>query len=128
MVEKLIEVKKIGAIASLAASATQIIGNFHTGKCRTLSVSAKGTYHASATSGITIKFYIDHPDIGVDTEPFTSFVPTLSAGNKVQRSALIDVPEGANVLVKITNDDGTYAVTELAVGIILSKWEYPEGN
>ena len=118
-----LEVKRLGIVASLAASGTENVGSIYTRHCRTLAVSCRVTYNASATSGITLKFYADNEEVGVDTEAFTSFVPTLSAGNTVQRTVLIDAPEGRSLLVKAVNGDATYTATNIIVGYSLARWK-----
>lgn len=126
MTENLIEVKRIGVISSLAAGATENVGNIKVRNCRNLVVSASVTYHASATSGITVKFYVDNEEVGVDTVAYTSFTPTLTAGATVQRSIIIDAPEVRALQVKVKNDDGTYAATKIVVGYSMRKWKAPE--
>lgn len=122
MKERQAEEKSIGVIGSLAAGATQDIGFIHPEGSRTLAITCQVTYNASATSGITVKIYYNHEKIGVDTVEFASFVPTLSAGSIVQRTVLIDCPEGGTLLVKVKNDDGTYTATKITVGYSLMRW------
>ena len=116
------EEKAIGTIGSLAAGVETYAGSIFTEQGRTLAVTCRVTYNADATAGVTVKLYFVHPDLGRDTVPFASFVPTLTADATVQRTVLIDCPEGENLDVAVKNDDGTYAATAIQVGYSFMRW------
>jgi len=121
-IKRLAEDKEIGVISSLGAGVTSLIGNIFPERARTLAISVRVNYHSSATSGITVELYYVHEKLGEDTEPYTSFVPTLSAGNTVQRTVLVDVPEGGSFNVKVKNNDGTYSATDIKAGYSLMRF------
>ena len=113
---------KVGVISSLLTAVTKDVGNVRIERARTLAITCRVTYHASATAGITVKLYYNHPDIGMDTIPFASFVPTLTAGAIVQRTVLVDCPESSNIHIKVRNDDGTHPATEIQIGSSTKRW------
>lgn len=116
------EEKLVGVISSLAASTEKDVGNVELEGGRTVAITCRVTYNAAATSGVTCKLYFVSEKTGQDTVPFASFVPTLTAGAIVQRTVLVDAPEGSNFVVKVKNDDGTFAATEIQVGSSIMRW------
>lgn len=113
---------KVGVISTLLTGVTKDVGNVRLERVRTLAITCKVTYHASATSGVTVKLYYNNPKIGLDTIPFASFVPTLTAGATVQRTVLIDCPESSDFNIKVKNDDGTHPATNINVGSSVKRW------
>ena len=114
--------EKVGVIASLLTGVTRDVGNIRLERARTLAITCRVTYHGSATSGVTVKLYYNQPKTGLDTVPFASFVPTLTAGATVQRTVLVDCPESSNIHVKVKNDDGTHPASDISVGASVKRW------
>ena len=114
---------KLGVIASLLTGVTTPIGNIQIENVRTLAITCRVKYHGSATSGVTVKCYYNHQALGIDTVPFASFVPTLTAGATVQRTVLIDSPEGQEMNIKVTNDDGTHPAGNIEIGYSVMRWD-----
>jgi len=118
-----IEEVKLTVIPNLAASAETSAGNISLKNCRTLAVTCRVTYNASASSGVTVKLYYVHKEIGEDTVTFTTFTPTITAGARVQRTVLIDAPETGSFVVKVKNDSSSYAATDVEVGYSIQRWK-----
>lgn len=116
------ETNRLGAIGGIAAGVETEVGSIRTQNCRTLAITCRATYNALATSGVTVKLYFIHPDVGQDTVAFTSFVPTLTAGSTVQRTILVDAPETDSLAVKVKNDDSTYSAVNVIIGYSIVRW------
>jgi hypothetical protein len=70
-----------------------------------------------------VKCFYNHQALGVDTVPFASFVPTLTAGGTVQRTVLIDSPEGQEMNIKVKNEDAAEIASNVEVGYSVMRWE-----
>ena len=87
-----------------------------------LALTVRCKYHDSAASGITCYLYTTPNDKDWDTDELTSFEPSFAAGSVYQKTAYID-PDAQELRCKITNKDGTYAVSAVDVTATLTKEE-----
>jgi len=92
-------------------------------RARTLSITARVKFHASATNNATVYLYYSPDGIHWDTIAYTSFDLTLSAGNYVQRTVPIDVPEHGYVKVQVANNDSSYPITEVQCWYTIQSWD-----
>ena len=108
---------------SIAASGTfRQEGDIPLIRARTLSITARITFHSSATKGATVYLYYSPDGTNWDTIAYTSFEITLTAGQTVQRTLPIDVPEHGYIKVHVTNDDSSYAATDLKCWYTIQSW------
>jgi len=91
-------------------------------RARTLSVTARVKFHASATNNCTIYIYYSPDGQHWDTIAYTSFDLTLDAGNYVQRTVPIDVPEHGYIKIKVANNDTSYPLSDVAVWYTIQSW------
>lgn len=93
-------------------------------KARTLSITVREIFNGSGTTDSTVYLYYSPDGSNFDTIAYTSFAVTVSAGNTVQRTALIDVPEHGYIKVSIANEDSTYTVTSVQLWYGIQSWEH----
>jgi len=111
---------------SLAASARARTGDVKLIKCRTLSVTATGTYNASGTDALRVNIYYSPDGTNWDTVPYAYYDVNLTTGERCQETAIIDAPEHGSVKFEAQNQDATYAVTNVKLWITIQSW--PEGE
>jgi len=110
------------SVASLAVSGKQKVGVISAQNLRTLTLTARVTYNASATAPVKVNVY-HTPDGKVwDTVPYVSFTVTLTAGSVVQRTVNIVPPEEGTLQIEVENTDATYTATEVGVFYRASNW------
>jgi len=117
-----VEIHKIGDISSLAAGAEEFVGIIHAERIRSLGITCRVTYDAATATACTVRVYVHHPSIGVDTVPLASFDVTLTAGAVVQRTVVVDSIEDSELEVKVYNGDVAKAATRISVACILARW------
>jgi len=91
-------------------------------RARTLSVTVRLKFHASATKNATVYLYYSPDGSNWDTIPYTSFDLTLSAGEYVQRTVPIDVPEHGYIKVAVANNDTSYAISDVKAWYTIQSW------
>lgn len=105
----------IGHIASLAASAEQIVGDVTLVRLETLTITTKVTYNASATGAVRLKLYFSPDGKNYDTVPYAYYDIDLTAGSTIQETKGVDAPEAGHLRVAVQNLDATYAATNVFV-------------
>jgi len=112
--------------ASLAASATTRTSSIPLTNCRTVSITGRCTYGGGAGTATRVSVYYSPDGSKWDTVSYTYFDITLSAGNTVQRTVIIDMPEHGYIKLGVANLDAGAAVTELDVWYSIQSW--PNGH
>ena len=111
--------------ASVSASGTtRSPGAIALVKARTLSVTATATFNGSGTTDATVYLYYSPDGKNFDDTAYTSFDITVSAGNAIQRTVLVDVPEHGFMNIAVTNGDASYAITDVSVWYTIQSWEH----
>lgn len=113
-----------GKFTVLNASGKINVGSVNTKKTRSLSITARVTYNASATSGVKVNTYFSADGHDFDTVPYTFFTIDLTADSVVQETHLIDVPENGMLRIELENVDSTYTATDITVWITEVKYEF----
>lgn len=91
-------------------------------RARTLSLTGKVTYGASINADTTVYVYYSPDGRNWDTEAYTSFALAYSAGNTVQRTVVVDVPEHGYIRTKLTNGSSADTVTDVVVWYSIQSW------
>ena len=73
----------------------------------------EATFDASATSGLTVEWYASYDDTNWDTAHWLTDTVAVSAGNSVRVPLNPIDPSPMYLRAIITNDDASYAVTNL---------------
>jgi len=105
----------IGTLGELPGSGEFTIASITFVRPRTLTITARVTYNASASSGIRLKLYFSPDGKHYDTVPYTYFDVDFTAGATVQETHIIDAPEEGYMSVVVQNLDATYAATQIFV-------------
>ena len=107
------------AIAKSGSAETSAIECY---RARVLTATVRLTFNASATAGAVLSVLTSPDKENWDTEAYGSGTITLSAGNTVQKTFIIDPPEEGQVKLKVTNSDTTYTVTGVKVWFTLNRF------
>lgn len=110
-------------LPSLAASGTKNSAPIRAFGVRTLTVTGQVTFNASATLGAIVNVFTSPDGKNWDTIAYATVPLTLSAGNKVQRTVLIDLPEQGYIRFQLQNLDTTYTLTKGIVWYTTAKWK-----
>ena len=98
--------KPLGIIDSIAASGSEFIpGVVPFVRARTFSVTIRLNFAAQTSTDAEVYLYYSPDGDRWDTIEYTSWAITASAGNTVQRTVLVDVPEHGHMSIKVTNGD-----------------------
>jgi len=89
---------------------------------RTLTITCRVTYDGSATNPVRVNLYFSPNGKQWDTVPYTYFEPDLSAGETVQETAIIDMPEGGYMMFEVENRDSSVSATNIKVWIDFVRW------
>jgi len=114
-------VSPIGSIASLAASAEQVVGDVTLYRLETMTVTVKVTYNASATAGVRIKLYFSPDGDNYDTVAYAYFDIDLAAGETVQETKIVDAPEKGHLRASVENLDAVYEAAGIFVWSSITK-------
>lgn len=93
-------------------------------KARTVSITVRETFNASGTVDSVCYIYYSPDGSNWDTIAYTSFAITVSAGNTVQRTATINVPEHGFIRANVANEDATYTITNVTVWYTIQSYEH----
>lgn len=94
-------------------------------RARTISVTAKVTFNASATDNITVKAYYSPDGTTWDTVSADYFDVDLTAGATVQKTGLLALPEHGYFKLAVVNNDSSYTATDLDIWYSIQSW--PDG-
>lgn len=120
--ERATAIKELTHVPSLAASGTNILGEFDCANLRTLSVGLKCTYDASATGSVRLAVYHKVGNNELDTVPYAYFDVDVSAGNTVKETHNFDLPEDGDIVIKAENQDASYGATDVHAWAIIRRW------
>jgi len=88
--------------------------------CRNLTavaITGRATFNASGTGNLTVSLFYSPDGKNIDSTALTTLTITCSAGNTVQASKLVSVPDTGFVKINITNADATYTATNVALWV-----------
>jgi len=102
-------------ISTLMESEQKRCGVISLNMTRTLTITARVTYNASATVGCTMNLYYSPDGIHVDSIPYATYLINLAAGETVQESHNVDAPEVGYMQIAISNGDATYTTTNVLI-------------
>lgn len=91
-------------------------------------MSCRLTYGAGATTGATVNIYYSPDGDNFDTVAYLSFLVDLSAGNTVQESAILDLPEHGYIEVKVSNGNAASTQVQLWYTVARHGDTYVEGD
>lgn len=114
---------RIGYVNSLRAGGTYRTEVIDLRNVRSLSITVRVTYHASATKGITVKFYFSPDGKHWDTVPYSQYQPDFTAGETVQETVKIEVPEWGYLQVEVKNEDGSYPASDIYIWRTIKTWK-----
>lgn len=114
----------IGTLPEVLASGEMDIASITFVKPRTLTITSRVTYNASATAGIRVNLYFSPDGKHYDTIPYTYFDVDFTAGQTVQETHIIDAPEEGYMKVTVQNLDATYTATQIFIWSTFR--EYPD--
>jgi len=112
---------------TVSAGTSVTIGDVTWEQARRLWVRVRATYDASATDGITVRFYLFESSDYIDTEPFIEINPTCTAGDTVQETFYFEIPIYHSGRIEITNNDSTYDV-DVTLNIWFDLYDYTLKN
>ena len=113
---------------SVAASGTlHSTGSIDLVKARTVSITVRGTFNASAQSGATLNVYYSPDGNNFDTVPYATEAINLSAGSTVQETVIIDPPEHGWLIAEVVNDSSSYTLTNVKVWYTVQSYEWYNG-
>jgi len=115
-------VKKLLEISEVPAGSERSFGSIEVKNARTVTVTVRLTYNASATSGATINLYFVPEKGRRDTIPYAYFDVDFTAGAVVQKTALVDPPEDGQLIITIKNNDSTYSITNAECYVTVGYW------
>jgi len=105
-------------LSSLAAGATSTLADctaVDLARTVTVTFAAQATFNASATGGLTIKFYPSTDNSTYDDDAYVTWDVACHAGETWQEHYYSIDPSKMYYKVTVTNEDSTYAVTNLKI-------------
>lgn len=112
----------LGNVSVLGVSTEESLGIVDCRKVRTVSLTARCTYNASAGSAVQVNCYFSANGKDFDTVAYAQFNITLTAGSTIQETKIYDFPEHGYMEVKVKNLDATYTATNVSVRDTVVKW------
>jgi len=113
----------VGVQQSIAANAAEAVGVISCENLRSLVVSVRLKFDASATGDAVIQLFFS-PDGKIwDAEPYAESTIPVSAGNVRQKSIPITPPEDGYIQVKVKNEDGSHTITDVQCWIVTGYWQ-----
>jgi len=109
------DITKTSIAASSSAESSALDCSSYVG----IIIGVEAVFNASATAGVKVEIFsspVDETSPSWDTIPFVEFEIGVSAGATVQKSIRVG-PEVKYLKVKVTNQDGTYAVDVWAFAV-----------
>ena len=91
-------------------------------RARTVSLTCKVKYDASATKGVTVKVYYSPNGKSWDTVAIDDFDVDLTAGQTVQKTYLVAVPEHGYLRAQVVNNDSSVSVKNVTVWYSIQSW------
>jgi hypothetical protein len=103
--------------AELALSGTLEAGLVNCRNLKSIVLSGRAKFHSSGTGNLTVNVYYSPDGNNFDTTAFSYLTLTCSAGNIVQASSIVTMPDTGFCKISISNADATYAATDIAVWV-----------
>lgn len=98
---------------SIKKSGTDQCAAIDVSDAETVAITVKCKYNGSATAGITVNLFTSPNKEDWDTDAYSSFITSFTAGATIQKTVIVDV-ESINMLnAQIVNGDATYTVTDV---------------
>jgi len=91
-------------------------------RTRTLSFTVRCTFGASGDDNLTVNVYYSPDGRNWDTIPYATGTVTLSAGNTVQRTFLIDAPEHGYMKIELVNESQADTISNIKVWYEIQAW------
>jgi len=85
---------------------------------KTLLLTCKLTYHASASRGAEVKIYTNPTGESWDTDPYASFLMPFSAGATKQKTVLVDVEGLEFIRADVENLDSSYPISNVKIIVV----------
>lgn len=101
--------------ASLANSGTLEGGLIDCRNLTAISITGRAKFHSSGTGNLTISLYYSPDGKNFDSTEFSTLTITCSAGNNVQASKIVSVPDTGFIKLSIANADATYSASDIAL-------------
>lgn len=105
-------------VASIAASGSAEFGAINLRGLSAICVTGRVTYNASASGAVTVNLYFSPDGKKWDTIAFGSKALTVSAGDVVQASVIVSVPDSGWLRIVMSNADSTYTATSASVWMV----------
>ena len=112
-------------LATIATSSKHVVAVVPLLRARTFSATAKVTFDGSATSGARINLYYSPDGSNFDTVVIDQVTVTLSAGNTIQRTIVIQPPEHGFLAIEIENLDSSQTLTDANVWYSIQGYDKP---
>ena len=110
-------------ISSIAASGNgRSPGTVNLIRTRTLSITTRLTCGASVDANPLIEVYYSPDSDKFDTTAYASWEMTYSAGNTIQLTKTLDMPEHGEFYVKISNQSSADVLTNSQVWYSIQAW------
>jgi len=91
-------------------------------RARTVSITVKLTYAAAATAGAKVHVYYSPNGKNWDTVAVDDFTVDFTAGQTVQKTYLVGIPEHGYMKVKVENLDSAQVITNVSVWYSIQSW------
>ena len=114
---------KLGKVGTLLPNQEIFLGTVDVEKCRTLTITCRVTYNGSAANPVNVNLYYSPTGERFDTYPYDSIEIPLSAGETVQKTVNVDVPEDGQMQISIENLDGSVSATNVKVWVAIVRWD-----
>ena len=101
--------------ASLANSDTLEGGLIDCRNLTAISITGRAKFNASGTGNLTVSLYYSPDGKNFDSTAFSTLTITCSAGNNVQASKIVSVPDTGYIKISIANADATYSASDVAL-------------
>jgi len=101
--------------ASLALSGTLDGGLIDCRNLSAISITGRAKFNSSGTGNLTVNVYYSPDGKNFDSTAFTTLTITCSAGNTVQASKIVSVPDTGFIKITIVNADATYSASDVAL-------------
>lgn len=105
-----------------ASGSVNSTGTIQLVKARTLSITVRATYGASIDADTTCYLYYSPDGKHRDTISFATFALDYSAGNTVQRTVVVDVPEHGYIDMTITNGSSADTMMNVLAWYSIQSW------
>lgn len=110
--------------SSIAASGSaRSRGDIKLVKARTVGITVRETCGSSIDANTTVYVYYSPDGTNWDTEAYTSFEITYGAGETVQRTVILDIPEHGFLRVVITNGSSADTLSDVRCWYSVQSWE-----